>query len=174
MKTFSFQRLDEYKESKQAKTIAYRDYKSATDLIIGGGTAQKGDELETVVRRLTPTECSRLQGYPDGWVDIDEFTDDKGRIRKATDSAKYKALGNSIALPFWFWLLRRISAEYERPATLGSLFDGISGFPLCWERCNGVGTARWSSEVEPFCVAVAKQHFGDEDEGIEGDIRKYL
>lgn len=139
-----------------------------------GGTAQKGDELETVVRRLTPTECSRLQGYPDGWVDIDEFTDDKGRIRKATDSAKYKALGNSIALPFWFWLLRRISAEYERPATLGSLFDGISGFPLCWERCNGVGTARWSSEVEPFCIAVAKQHFGDEDEGIEGDIRKYL
>lgn len=51
-----------------------------------------------------------------------------------TDSIRYKALGNSIALPFWFWLLRRISALYERPATLGSLFDGIGGDPdkMCW------------------------------------------
>ena len=133
-----------------------------------------GSDMETVVRRLTPTECTRLQGYPDGWVDIGEWTDSKGKLHKDSDSAKYKALGNSIALPYWFYLLRRISAQYERPATLGSLFDGIGGFPLCWERCNGVGTARWASEIEEFPIAVTTKHFGDEDKGIEGDIRSYL
>lgn len=145
---------------------------AANDMYItdrGGGT-----QMDTVVRRLTPTECERLQGYPDGWCDIGDWIDEKGKTRKTTDSAKYKALGNSIALPFWFWLLRRISAEYETPATLGSLFDGIGGFPLCWERCNGVGSARWASEIEEYPMAVTRKHFGDEDLGIEGDIRKYL
>ena len=114
-----------------------------------------------VVRRLTPLECERLQGYPDGWTDIGEWIDSKGKKHKAADSPRYKALGNSIALPFWFWLLRRISARYERPATLGSLFDGIGGFPLCWERCNGKGTALWASEIEEFPMAVTKKRFGE-------------
>ena len=122
----------------------------------------KEKDMETVVRRLTPTECERLQGFPDGWTDIGEWTDSKGKTRQTVDSARYKALGNSIALPFWFYLLRRISAQYERPATLGSLFDGIGGFPLCWERCNGKGTARWASEIEEFPIAVTKRHFGEE------------
>lgn len=112
------------------------------------------------VRRLTPLECERLQGYPDGWTDIGEWVDSKGKKHKeSSDSARYKALGNSIALPFWFYLLRRISAQYERPATLGSLFDGIGGFPLCWERCNGKGTALWASEIEEFPIAVTKVRF---------------
>lgn len=114
-----------------------------------------------IVRRLTPLECERLQGYPDGWTDIGEWTDSKGKKRQTTDTARYKALGNSIALPFWFWLLRRISAQYERPATLGSLFDGIGGFPLCWERCNGKGMAIWASEIEEFPIAVTKRRFRD-------------
>lgn len=114
-----------------------------------------------MVRRLTPLECERLQGYPDGWTDIGEWIDSKGKKHKAADSPRYKALGNSIALPFWFWLLRRISAQYERPATLGSLFDGIGGFPLCWERCNGKGTALWASEIEEFPMAVTKKRFGE-------------
>lgn len=117
-----------------------------------------------VVRRLTPLECERLQGFPDGWTDIGEWTDTKGKVHKeSSDSARYKALGNSIALPFWFWLLRRIAAQYERPATLGSLFDGIGGFPLCWERCNGPGMARWASEIEEFPIAVTKRHFPEVD-----------
>lgn len=112
------------------------------------------------VRRLTPLECERLQGYPDKWTDIGEWVDSKGKKHKeSSDSARYKALGNSIALPFWFYLLRRISAQYERPATLGSLFDGIGGFPLCWERCNGKGTALWASEIEGFPIAVTKVRF---------------
>ena len=119
-----------------------------------------GDHQMTV-RRLTPLECERLQGYPDGWTDIGEWTDSKGKKRQTTDTARYKALGNSIALPFWFWLLRRISAQYERPATLGSLFDGIGGFPLCWEMCNGKGSALWASEIEEFPIAVTKRRFGE-------------
>lgn len=99
-----------------------------------------------------------------GWTDIGEWTDTKGKKHKAADSQRFKALGNSIALPFWFYLLRRISAQYERPATLGSLFDGIGGFPLCWERCNGSGTAIWASEIEEFPIAVTKKHFPEEKE----------
>ena len=119
------------------------------------------DAVSQTVRRLTPLECERLQGYPDGWTDIGEWIDSKGKKHKEADSPRYKALGNSIALPFWFWLLRRISAQYERPATLGSLFDGLGGFPLCWERCNGKGTALWASEIEEFPMAVTKMRFGE-------------
>lgn len=114
-----------------------------------------------VVRRLTPLECERLQGYPDGWTDIGEWIDSKGKRHKEADSPRYKALGNSIALPFWKWLLKRISAQYERDATLGSLFDGIGGFPLCWEQINGKGSARWASEIEEFQMAVTKLRFGE-------------
>lgn len=167
-----------------------------------------GYNMDTLVRRLTPTECERLQGFPDGWTLIgnpeevevkdykrtyDEdgneiskeligthteieyfYTDEKGKRKKCSDSARYKALGNSIAIPFWFYLLRRISAQYERPATLGSLFDGIGGFPLCWERCNGTGTARWASEIEEFPIQVTRKHFGDEELCIAGDIKEYF
>ena len=131
------------------------DYKDPP--IIGGG--QEMSE-KTIVRRLTPTECERLQGYPDGWTDIGDWVDSKGKTHKAADSPRYKALGNSIATPFWFVLLRRISATYDRPATLGSLFDGIGGFPYCWEMCNGKGTAIWASEIDEFCIAVTKERFG--------------
>lgn len=120
------------------------------------------------VRRLTPLECERLQGFPDNWTDIGEWTDSKGKTHKAADTPRYKALGNSIALPFWFYLMRRISAQYERPATLGSLFDGIGGFPLVHERCNGKGTAIWASEIEEFPMAVTRKHFPeDKDETNE-------
>lgn len=115
-----------------------------------------------VVRRLTPLECTRLQGYPDGWVDIGDWTDEKGKKHKDADSPRYKALGNSIALPFWDWMLRRMARYLPEGATLGSLFDGIGGFPLCFERIHGKGTARWASEIEPFPIAVTKKWFGEE------------
>ena len=121
------------------------------------------DVQRPIVRRLTPLEAERLQGFPDGWTDIGEWTDSKGKFHKeSSDSARYKALGNSLALPFWFWLMRRIAAQYVRPATLGSLFDGVGGFPYVWEKCNGKGTALWASEVDEFAIAVTKKHFGEE------------
>jgi DNA (cytosine-5)-methyltransferase 1 len=116
----------------------------------------------TVARRLTPMECERLQGFPDGWTDIGEWRDSKGKLRKPSDSPRYKALGNSIALPFWDFLAKRISAQYLRPVTMGSLFDGIGGFPLVFERHNGKGTARWASEIEEFPIAVTKLRFGED------------
>lgn len=125
-----------------------------------------------VVRRLTPLECERLQGFPDHWTDIGEWYDSQtgegywvdslGKRHKTADSPRYKALGNSIALPFWDFLAKRISAQYLRPVTMGSLFDGIGGFPLVFERHNGKGTARWASEIEEFPIAVTKLRFGEE------------
>lgn len=125
------------------------------------------------VRRLTPLECERLQGFPDGWTDIGAWTDEKGKLHKeSSDSARYRALGNSIALPPWKWVLKRLCAQYERDATLGSLFDGLGGFPLIWMQLNGWKSVKWASEIEPFCIAVTKRHFGDEKN--PGDAWKYL
>ena len=134
------------------------------------GCGERGFKERTVVadratvRRLTPLECERLQGYPDGWTDIGNWTDSKGKIHKAADAPRYKALGNSIALPFWLWMLRRMSEYLPAGATMGSLFDGIGGFPLCWERIHGKGSARWASEIEELPIAVTKLRFPEEEE----------
>ena len=113
-----------------------------------------------IVRRLTPLECERLQGYPDGWTDIGEYIDSNGKKRQTSDASRYKALGNSIALPPWKWVLKRICACYERDATMASLFDGIGGFPYLWEQLNGKGTCLWASEIEEFPMAVTKVRIG--------------
>lgn len=119
-------------------------------------------EHQKTVRRLTPLECERLQGFPDGWTDIGDWVDSKGKKRQTTDSARYKALGNSIALPPWKWVLKRLSAQYERDATMASLFDGIGGFPLIWEQLNGRGSCLWASEIDEFPIAVTRQRFREE------------
>jgi DNA (cytosine-5)-methyltransferase 1 len=118
-------------------------------------------QIKHIVRRLTPLECERLQGYPDGWTDIGEWIDTKGKKHKEADSPRYKALGNSIALPPWKWVLKRLCACYERDATMASLFDGIGGFPLIWEQLNGNGSCLWASEIEEFPMAVTKVRFGE-------------
>jgi DNA (cytosine-5)-methyltransferase 1 len=127
-----------------------------------------------IVRRLTPLECERLQGYPDGWTDIGEWTDSNGKKRQTSDAARYKALGNSIALPPWKWVLKRICACYERDATMASLFSGIGGFDLLWTQLNGMGSVLWESEIEDFPSAVCKRHFGDEDTGEKGDFYEFF
>ena len=119
-------------------------------------------EPKKAVRRLTPLECTRLQGFPDGWVDIGDWVDSKGKTHKDADSPKYKALGNSIAVPYWKVLARRIAAQYDRDITMGSLFDGIGGFPLAFEHCGAKPV--WASEIEEFCIAVTKRHFPEEDD----------
>lgn len=129
-----------------------------------GGDSVKANLISnaaSIVRRLTPMECERLQGFPDEWTDIGEWTDSKGKLHKEADSPRYKALGNSIALPFWAWLARRICAQYERPMTMASLFDGIGGFPLVFSRAGAVPV--WASEIEEFPIAVTKRHFPEEE-----------
>ncbi len=144
-----------------------------------GGTGVNFNNVcrqKSVVRRLTPLECTRLQGYPDGWEDIGDWFDSNGKKHKDADSPKYKALGNSIALPFWQWMANRmvayLKADGVTEPTMGSLFDGVSGFCLCFKRagCEPVFT----SEIEPFPIAVCKRHFGDEETGEEGDINDFL
>ena len=117
---------------------------------------------KAVVRRLTPLECERLQGFPDGWTDIGEWVDSKGKKHRPSDSPRYKALGNSIALPFWEWMAERMIACCDGPCTMASLFDGIGGFPLVYSRhgCEPV----WASEIEEFPIAVTKRHFPDDQE----------
>lgn len=110
----------------------------------------------SIVRRLTPLEAERLQGYPDGWTDIGDWTDSRGKTRKCTDSARYKALGNSIALPPWTYVLTRLNA-YCKEHTMASLFDGIGGFPLIWTRLGGA--CLWASEIEEFPIAVTERRF---------------
>lgn len=184
--TYQMQGFGDYREGDVASSCKQRDYKDSTDLVAssvdcrnfteggeingtlqakerGGQSLNLQNTIRTgmIVRRLTPMECERLQGFPDQWTDIGEWRDSKGKLRKPSDSPRYKALGNSIALPFWDFLAKRISAQYLRPVTMGSLFDGIGGFPLVFERCNGKGTAHWASEIEEFPIAVTKLRFGE-------------
>lgn len=182
---FSMQGFGDYRPDDVASSCKMRDYKDSTDLIAsvdcrngnesevngtlqakpsGGQSLNLNNVVRTgyTVRRLTPLECERLQGYPDGWTDIGEWTDSKGKLHKeSSDSARYKALGNSIALPPWKWVLKRLCAFYERDATMASLFDGIGGFPLIWEQLNGKGSCLWASEIDEFPIAVTKRHFSE-------------
>lgn len=122
----------------------------------------EGKNMEEIVRRLTPLECERLQGYPDGWTDIGDWIDSKGKKHKGeSDAPRYKALGNSIALPFWEWMAGRmvemLKEDGTENPTMASLFDGIGGFPLVYSRCGCRPV--WASEIEEFPIAVTKIHF---------------
>ena len=136
-------------------------FQSLTSRMGTGGGNTPMVKQEAIVRRLTPLECERLQGFPDYWTDIGEWTDTKGKKHKTSDGPRLKALGNSIGLPFWEWMAGRMVKQLkdsgvEEP-TMASLFDGIGGFPLVYER-NGC-KAVWASEIEEFPIAVTKTHF---------------
>lgn len=123
--------------------------------------------IRWIVRRLTPTECERLQGYPDGWTDLGEWIDSKGKTHKDADTPRYKALGNSIALPQWYYVLGGIADRLPDNATLGSLFDGIGGFPYVWAQLHA-GRKQlcvWASEIEEFPIAVTKKWFPEVEDG---------
>ena len=75
---FSRQRVDIFKDGEVTSTQSARQHKDATDLVL------QGTDLPRLIRRLTPLECERLQGFPDSWTDIPN----------ASDSSRYKALGN--------------------------------------------------------------------------------
>lgn len=123
--------------------------------------------IRWIVRRLTPTECERLQGYPDGWTDLGEWVDSKGKTHKDADTPRYKALGNSIALPQWYYVLGGISDRLPEDATLGSLFDGIGGFPYVWAQLHAgrKELCVWASEIEEFPIAVTKKWFPEVEDG---------
>ena len=87
---FRRQRVDAFTTDEIAGTQSARQSKDATDLILHTCELMGDKDLPILlIRRLTPLECERLQGFPDGWTDIPG----------ASDSARYKALGNSVAIP---------------------------------------------------------------------------
>ena len=91
---YSRQRVDDFRHNDVASTQSARQYKDATDLI-----CQQAEACAHLIRRLTPLECERLQGFPDGWTDIPN----------ASNSARYKALGNSVAIPCVEYLMQRVA-----------------------------------------------------------------
>ena len=157
-KTFNEQSFSRYKESDKCSTLKAKagNIGNGSECLIAEKT------IRWIVRRLTPVECERLQGFPDDYTNIGDWTDSKGKKRKYADSPRYKALGNSIALPQWFWLVQKVRPYLKEKPTLGSLFDGLGGFPLVWQRAYGEGTALWASEIEEFPIAVTKRRFGEE------------
>ena len=92
---YSRQRVDDFRRNDVVSTQSARQHKDATDLI-----CQQAESYAYLIRRLTPLECERLQGFPDGWTDIPG----------ASDSARYKALGNSVAIPCVEFIMSRIAA----------------------------------------------------------------
>ena len=127
---FSRQRVDVFKDDGIASTQSARQHKDATDLVIqqavfgqsqfgnysegystlraqggdnGGGSenlvAVEFDVNTLLIRRLIPLECERLQGFPDGWTDIPS----------GSDAARYKALGNSVAIPCVEYIMHGIA-----------------------------------------------------------------
>ena len=92
---YSRQRVDVFKDGKVASTQSARQHKDATDLVC----QPVYQESPLLIRRLTPLECERLQGFPDGWTDLPH----------ASDSARYRALGNSVAIPCVEYIMRGIA-----------------------------------------------------------------
>ena len=71
-----------------------------------GGNNTPMVSYPATVRRLTPTECERLQGFPDGWT-AQRIDEKKGLIEQA-DSARYKQMGNAVAVPVVEWIFNRL------------------------------------------------------------------
>ena len=160
-----------------ANTLGANDWKEPQSVCYTAKPPRK-----YIIRRLTPTECARLQGFPDRWGELAPYNPADAefweQVRKThaeingkkykpvkdlkkwydklhNDGAEYKMWGNGIALPCAEYVIHGIAEHGAK--TLGSLFDGSGGFPLAGA-LNGIAPM-WASEVEPYCVAVSRGRF---------------
>lgn len=92
---FARQRVDEFRGDDIASTQSARQAKDATDLVV-----EPDRQYAQFIRRLTPLECERLQGFPDDWTNIPG----------ASDSARYRALGNSVPVPCVEFIMKSLQA----------------------------------------------------------------
>jgi hypothetical protein len=92
---YARQRVDEFKNDDIASTQSARQAKDATDLVM-----EPDRQYAQLIRRLTPGECELLQGFPPGWTDIPS----------ASDSARYRALGNSVPVPCVEFIMKSLQA----------------------------------------------------------------
>ena len=175
---YARQRSDEFADCGLASCESACQYKSATDLVVQKSKPPR----KYIIRRLIPIECARLQGFPDRWGELAPFNPDDTEfwesVRKTyaeingkkyrpaknlkkwydklhNDGSEYKMWGNGIALPCAEYVLHGISEHGAK--TLGSLFDGSGGFPIAGA-LNGI-IPLWSSEIEPYPIAVTKSRF---------------
>jgi DNA (cytosine-5)-methyltransferase 1 len=164
---------------------SYTGQDAYNDMLVAGKSNRA--QRKYIIRRLMPVECARLQGFPDQWGELAPFNPADSEfwesVRKThaeitgkkykpvknlkkwydklhTDGAEYKMWGNGIALPCAEYVLHGIAECGAK--TLGSLFDGSGGFPLAGA-INGI-IPLWSSEVEPYPIAVTKSRFCTEDQ----------
>ena len=98
---YARQRVDEFKNDDIASTQSARQAKDATDLIV-----EPDRQYAQLIRRLTPWECELLQGFPPGWTDVPS----------ASDSARYRALGNSVAIPCVEFIMKSLREVTELEA----------------------------------------------------------
>ena len=105
---FSRQRVDIFRDNDVVSTQSARQHKDATDLVLDAADAFGASlsevnpiQIHMLLRRLIPMECERLQGFPDHWTEMP----------KASDSARYKALGNSVAIPCVDFIMKRLVDE---------------------------------------------------------------
>lgn len=103
---FARQRVDEFRNDDIASTQSARQAKDATDLVM-----EPDRQYAQLIRRLTPLECERLQGFPDGWTNISG----------AADSARYRALGNSVAIPCVEFIMKSLREAAELEAEPGQI-----------------------------------------------------
>ena len=101
VKMFSRQRVDVLKDNDTASTESARQHKDATDLVL----QETGTDRPLLIQRLTPLESERLQGFPDFWTDLPG----------ASDSSRYKALGNSLAIPCVEYIMRGVAMAVSPP-----------------------------------------------------------
>ena len=92
---FARQRVDEFRNDDIASTQSARQAKDATDLVM-----EPDRQYARLIRRLTPGECELLQGFPPGWT----------YIPSASDSARYRALGNSVPVPCVEFIMKSLQA----------------------------------------------------------------
>lgn len=92
---YARQRVDEFRNDDIASTQSARQAKDATDLVV-----EPDRQYAQLIRRLTPWECELLQGFPPGWTDIPS----------ASDSARYRALGNSVPVPCVEFIMKSLQA----------------------------------------------------------------
>jgi site-specific DNA-cytosine methylase len=125
----------------------------------GNASADNGSlfaKTGMAVRRLTPRECERLQGFSDDHTLIPW----RGKpAEQCPDGPRYKALGNSMAVPCMAWIGKRIAAQEMFPLRYLSVCSGIEAASVAWEPLGWQPAA--FSEVEKFPSAVLAHHWPD-------------
>lgn len=141
-----------WQQGAKAGSIGYHIEQAPT---LTGRQQDLATQIGPSVRRLTPRECERLQGFPDDWTLVDGMA----------DSPRYRMLGNAVAVPAVEWILRRLKAAGVE--TMADLFCGIGGFALA-ARNTGI-SVKWACEIDKNARQVYEHHFPETP--LYGDVQ---